>query len=459
MIFLIFLLEPYTWYGPFNISNSKWVESKWEDVVVDRDERLWIVWNEDYYYHPTKMTYRYYTEEGGWSDTFILIKQGANACDSHLSLDSLGRVHWIWSYLPDGGIYWSMYEGGKWREPERIGNDFGHNERISITSSDNRTHIVWSLYGEEKVYYMYFEGDTWSTPQVISGNRRARPLDIASDRHNRIHVIWRNLDTGQLEYIVKVGRTWGEPEVLTDVEGTYIREGKIMVDSQDRVHVVYRTASTKQNIMPHVYYIKKDGSGWTSPYKVDPWDGDEGGGFSPALGVDGKGIVHIMFSSGKSETPWRLMHAIYEGEGWLTYYVKEEPDTLFHGHEGDVELFIDREDNLYVATNVDILPFPREAFEVFLYTTNPDLGIEEMERKYKPVVNVEGREVSIILSESSRVRFFIYDTAGRKMYGKNLGVLNKGKNRVKIDKDLPSGIYFIRFDFDGLSVTKRIIVK
>ena len=460
MIFLIFLLERYTWYGPFNISNSERVHSKWGDVVIDRNNKIWIVWSEDYYYHPTKMTYRYYTEKEGWSDTFVLIKQGADAYNSQLSLDSLGRIHWIWSYLSDGGIYWSMYEKDKWRKPERIGNDFGSNEGASITSSpDNRTHIVWYVYGEEKTYYMFFEGDTWSTPQVISGSRRARPYDIASDRHNRIHVIWRNLDTGQLEYIVNDGGRWGEPEVLTDVEGTYIRDGKIVVDSQDRVHIVYETAP-REPPHSHIYYMENNGSSWTPTYKVDLWDGDEGGGFFPDIGVDSKGIVHIMFSSGESKTPWRLTHAMYDGEEWLTYYVKEEPDSLFHSNEGDVELFIDREDNLYVTVSVNVLPFSQgSAFEVFLYTTNQDMGIKEIKTEYKPVVNVSNEEVSITLKKSYNVRFFIYDTAGRKIYSKDLGVLNKGRNRIKIDKNLSAGVYFTRFDFDGFSISKRIIVK
>ena len=461
MISFIFLLTPYIWSGPINISESDDIQSKWPDIVIDRNDKIWIVWSEDYDSNPTKMTYRYYEKENGWSDTTVLIIQGGACCNSELSIDSVGKIHWVWSCLGEGKLYWSFYEKDKWSSPIKIGNDFGSNERQSITSSpDGKTHLAWSVYGDEDPYYSFFDGDSWSTPVIMWDNIKARPHAITSDKHNRIHVLWRNLENRQLEYTIYDGERWSEPEILTDVE-TYVKESKIVVDKDDNIYIVYESAYSSE-VRSHLYFIENKGDGWSQPYKIDLWEGNDGGGYFPDMRIDSKGILHIIWSGGPAGIQWHLYHTMYDGKEWLTYQITSVEDYPSHSRgEGDTQLFIDKDDNLYVTSVVNIGPAHNVvvAFEVYLNTTNLKLGVKEKKIKNKTEINIINKNITILLKESSYVKLRVYDTTGREIYKKDLGNLNKGKHNINIKKDLSDGVYFVKFDFDNFSISKKLLIK
>ena len=283
------------------VDSSDKVHAVWHDNTVG-------VWGTDF-----EIMYATYTTATGWSNVTV---------------------------ISDGysGVYW---------------ND-GDSYNPSIAISLNEVHVVWhdntnGVWGTdyEIMYAKYTTATGWSNVTVISdgfdgsywNNDSSYDPVISIDSSNRVHVVWWDYTNGAwgtdyeimyAQYNTATG--WSNVTVISDgYSGVYWNDGDsyfpaIVVDSSDRVHVVWQdNTNGVWGIDAEIMYVKyTTATGWSNVTIIS--DGlnniywNDGFSNNPAIAVDSGNAVHVVWyddTDGVWGTDYEIMYAYFpSGLGW-----------------------------------------------------------------------------------------------------------------------------------------------
>jgi len=86
-------------------------------------------------------------------------------------------------------------------------------------------------------------------------------------------------------------------------------------------------------------------------------------------------------------------------------------------------------------------------------------GSFNLKQNYPNPFNPSTR-IDFSLSKSGYVKLSVYDVLGREVENLYKGILNSGEHSINFDASrLTSGVYFYRLDFDGKSITKKMLIS
>ncbi len=201
--------------------------------------------------------------------------------------------------------------------------------RVSVRDSQSWIHTVFSYrwanpYGDSaEIYYVYStdNGLTWSEMMNVSQTDSAVSIEptLAIDSQDNLHCIWKQYDSDSLSYdlyySIYDGTSWSKQQNITQQYAVpnVAHYPSMVIDSQDRLHVVYDAPFGYYN----VFYISYDGVSWSEPLNLSnvPWDAA-----FPCITIDYDDNLHVVWRERHSNDP--IMYSHYDGVFWT------EPEAI-----------------------------------------------------------------------------------------------------------------------------------
>jgi hypothetical protein len=166
-------------------------------------------------------------------------------------------------------------------------------------------HVAWTEY-EGRLWYRQStdHGARFSAPILVAGGKGARPARgpaLAIDGRGTVFLAWTVGEDAAADIRMARssdgGRSFGEPRIVAPGPG-HADAPKIAVDSKGTVHLVYAESPTGPSGRYHVRYSRRPDGAETfeAPRVVSTSVGGQraGAGF-PAVGLDGKDRLHVIW--------------------------------------------------------------------------------------------------------------------------------------------------------------------
>lgn len=193
--------------------------------------------------------------------TDVLVQNGTDADRPQpLTLrDSGGRIFALYGHSTLVMVY-SDDNGATWSNEISLGAS-GSQSAMAIDSSD----VIRVVYvnGSSKPTYVEFSDLTWgATEQIDATSVSSRSMDVAIDSVGDVHAVW--VIPGNAEACVYNKRTagvWGTKTTILDNDGCTKCFPKIVVDSQDRLMLVFL-----QSLVGAIVYSNR--------YQLGAWGGN-----------------------------------------------------------------------------------------------------------------------------------------------------------------------------------------
>lgn len=291
------------------------------EIAVDSLGRVHAVWSDDtdgLWGNDTEIMYATYTEVIGWSNATVI-------SDGYL------------------GYYWN---DGISLEPKIV---LDNSENIHVIWRDE-TDGEWGIGGNREIMYVNFtQGVGWSNITVISDGYLENYWNIGAnnnphmsiDNFENIHVVWESsapanwggftwdFEILYVNYTQGIG--WSNVSIISDgYNGSYwndaiSRHPAITVDIANKLHVVwydYTNGTWGTDI--EIMYVSNSGSNWSNITIIsDGYNGsywNDGLSIDPDITFDNLGNIHVVWrdeTNGTWGTDAEIMHVNYtQGVGW-----------------------------------------------------------------------------------------------------------------------------------------------
>lgn len=265
-----------------------------------------------------------------------------------VAADNFGNVHVVWnSTAYDDGtgkfaakdpantlgqLAYTRWNGSSWTPQTDLAMVwYGFALRTSLaTDASGRVDLVYKGWGTDELqpqagstqdlFFMTAPGSdastvrAWTTSPRLSNGGVAYYSDVAVDSQGVIHAIWTENDA--LNYglfyarSTNGGATWSDPLLLSGDEAVWWYRAHLLVDQQDRLHVVYEvTGSASDNNAASdfgvtnkaVYQQSIDGGHTWTRHDFTPLVTSQvnqtgiPGPQQPVVGVDGNGTILLVY--------------------------------------------------------------------------------------------------------------------------------------------------------------------
>lgn len=244
------------------------------------------------------------------------------AFSPRVAVDSNEQVNVVWGDTLEARkrvvFLRSLDQGATFSDPVDISRSSGEafEPEIAVDKND-AINVAWEDTATGTSAIMFARstdgGDSFSEPlRVSSPDARANEANIASDSLGNIHVVWvgESGDTLQAFYARSTdgGATFSEPLNISNVPGADIHK-LVVTTFNEMVYVGYNNEAGNSR---QVFLVKSKDSGVTfsEPVRVSNADRTKGRAHSPAMAVDGEGLLHIV---------WIDTSVVGQDEGLLFY--------------------------------------------------------------------------------------------------------------------------------------------
>lgn len=254
-----------TWATPVDISNQPGSEEK-PVAVADKQGKIWVFWRqylEDCYY----VVY----DGASWCSPQNLTNDTVPTGGARATVDTIGKLHAIWIRSPDGihtYIQYSKYNGENWTDAEELPTLFGNATGPKIeTDSKQRPWVIWREYtGPDfhRLYYSHRDSAGWSFPSLIADEDRFTH-NFVFDSGDCLHLFWSGkvnaTDYSHLYYSFFDGASWSTAFDLSDTLAQSAGWPDAIVDSEDRLHLIWSESLEWGIDKMDVFYSKDDLTG------------------------------------------------------------------------------------------------------------------------------------------------------------------------------------------------------
>lgn len=262
---------------------------------------------------------------------------------AQLAGDSAGQLHAVWSESrwPYGWhVYYSVYAGGKWRDPVRLsGDDDDGRERITpvVATYGGVVAVVWTErdnQGAVQLVATWNTGADWSSPTPVLPaplpERWVLPASVALTG-DRLLVAWDELHANGRGAVLLAQRTlqdggWRYTQVSPTVDADWCihEQPQLRTDAAGGVHIVWSGCALRNppEEWPHDSYIfyarsADGGASFGAPVRVGltiaPADEDYHNNTDsrPALATGADGEVLVLYPS-RVEGSWSFYAALLQ---------------------------------------------------------------------------------------------------------------------------------------------------
>ena len=237
---------------------------------------------------------------------------------------------------------------GQWSEPVNISNTVGRsNYPAMAVGADRKIHVVWSddsrIPGNNPymtdILYACYDGENWSEPVMLSGldtTYSASPR-IAVDSYGYPHVVWQHNSifyNCDVYYTSLTDSGWMEPLNLTP-NTTSAYQPDIVIDSQDRIHVVWPDFYFG-NSLDIIYKYCEDGI-WSDLVNIS---NDHINSGRPRIVSDSEAHLHVVWMQyASADSSCEIFYSYYNGEYWTPRQdISLQPDPAFTSKDPSLAL-------------------------------------------------------------------------------------------------------------------------
>jgi len=242
-----------------------------------------------------------------------LTSHNGGAFAPRVALDSSETVNIVWGDTREGPgkvlFIRSTDLGLTFNDPIDVSRSSGSafDPEISI-DSDDAINVAWEDTGSGNSSIMYSRstdgGVTFSGPKKVSnGTGKATEAAIANDSNGRISVTWVDDTIGHFEaYYSRStdrGSTFSEPLKITDFPMGDIHKPAV-ITFRDTVYVAFQNGDLfgEENLKNRQVFVTKStdaGQSFQEPDQVSSAINSKGRAHSPAMTVDSRGTLHIVW--------------------------------------------------------------------------------------------------------------------------------------------------------------------
>jgi hypothetical protein len=297
---------------------------------------------------PRVLVYSKY-EAGAWTEPVDILATpgGQDALFPVVIVDNVGQLHVFWSSSeqgPFGSLYHSWVSLGEamsaqnWQSPILLAR--GTYQSDAAIDSYGGIHLVYASVEDARgICHQWSDdnGRNWGGRTCVPREYTLRDQEaeerprLAIDSHNDLHVVWEIADyspQSQLGYASRAvyyarsldnGQSWIDITAVEEVESRQERMGfqpdwgNIIVDREDRVHIVWVGSADMRR---YHQWSSDGGLTWTIPQIAIP-----SGGYNrwQGMAVDTSGVLHLVWPSleGVEYTSWN-------GSTWATPIVLDK---------------------------------------------------------------------------------------------------------------------------------------
>ena len=251
-----------------------------------------------------------------------ITQHDGGAFSPRLALDSNEAINVTWGDTFGSGrrvlFARSVNQGDTFTEPVNVSRSSGEAFEPEITVDINDAiNIAWedTAPGANSIMFSRStdEGKSFSAPlQISKGTAPASEAHIASDGAGRLSVVWvQGEEEEKQAYYSRStdgGLTFSDPITLTNTPGASISK-PVIATFQNTVYVAYQNEARRDM---QVYLVKSEdgGASFSDAAQVSSADNSKGRAHSPAMVVDSKGVLHIV---------WIDASIVGDDEGLLFY--------------------------------------------------------------------------------------------------------------------------------------------
>lgn len=263
----------------------------------------------------------------------ILTPHNGGAFSPRVALDSSESVNVVWGDTKDGRakvlFARSTDLGLSFNEPIDVSRSPGaaFDPEIAVDSTD-AINVAWQDTAPGPSVIMFSRstdgGDTFSEPiQISTGTGNATEAAISTDSAGRISVVWVDETTGNAEaYYARStdgGSTFSDPANISNFPSGDIHKPTV-VAFHDTVYVAFQNGDLfgEDRIKNRQVFLAKSvnaGLSFEAPEQVSNAVNNNGRAHSPAMVVDSRGTLHIV---------WIDASVVGNDEGLLFY--SKSPD-------------------------------------------------------------------------------------------------------------------------------------
>jgi hypothetical protein len=448
------------WTTPVNISNTAG-RSDWPSMAVDSWGHVHVVWHDDTSGN-NEVLYCFYDGEA-WSTPVNLSNDSTDSERADITVDANGHPHVAWKDHQSMEILWTFYDGVSWSSPANISNNAGYSPCPSLAADDSgRVFVAWHDIDiptdNSDIYFSVYDGSLWSEPQNLTDDPEdsAYP-DIAVDSKGHVHLVWMNYGADiEVYYSEYDGSLWSSWVNISNLVG-YSVDPKIALDSQDHPHVVWEERKWGY----HVYYTFYDGQEWAVSEKLS--EGEEN--YGPTIALDSRDRVYTMWSK-KIDQEMELHWSFYDTT-WSDITVV--PSTP--GRSAGPQIAVDVRDSLYVTFSGDA----EENRDIFYTRRSPTGVREQPEEGFPLRYNLEQNypnpfnpcteiRYSLTGNEPAQVTLKVYNLLGNEVVTLVEERQTPGEYEVSWDGcddkggDVCSGVYFYQLRAGGSVATRKMVL-
>ncbi|HEX7345061.1 MAG TPA: hypothetical protein VF398_12400, partial [bacterium] len=264
------------WSGYVNISSNSG-QSKFPELIVDHVNCLHVVWQDHTAWGGQQGDIRYSRFDGqSWSPHERVSFPYPNySATPRMAVDSQNQPHVVWSgnYWANPIAYYSVRDSiGIWSEPLTlsVGASYNCGTEIAIDSRDY-VHVIWGghLAGPCHLLYRCFDGSQWSPIEDLTPDHEGMDPRLVVDSQDRLHLVYRGETSAlylEIMYAFKDSSGWSGPVILSATPTQSSAEPDIAVDEDDNPHVVWEQRFGGGS--DDVYYRHFDGLLWSSPMNL-----------------------------------------------------------------------------------------------------------------------------------------------------------------------------------------------
>jgi len=276
--------------------------------------------------------------------------------DNHSGLD-----HIYYARSADGGLSF----GPATQLDQGTASNIRTDPAITVDAS-SRLHVIWAVgeMGPEASWYLWYVtsadgGESFSEPVHVGGGLEGRPHPaLAIDGNGHIHVVWqgkyRKWPRDPYQYYIyharstDGGASFSTAQQVNDVVESEVDRPDIAVDNSGRIYVVWQDAR-RGEWDTDIYADRStdDGVTWRTDVRVNEDDRGAARQRNPAIGVDGKTWVHVVWQE-DSGGGWDIRYAHSTNHG-ASFSPGREVNDLVAGDQTDPAIAVRGNGQIYVA--------------------------------------------------------------------------------------------------------------
>ena len=457
---MIYLIAGYQWCDPVVIYSHPTAQIKQQNMCIDKNGTIHIVWNETYSGTYSQIFYSC-SQDGGvnWNIPYNVSQSDTSLLrDPAIASDNNGKLYVAYDWNASYPILMlKTFDGSTWSEPTRLDSNTFYFKSKFVVDNEDRVYLFWDLFTVP--YYRYIDTTDSAWTKTDSSITEFYFKDIIVDEDNNLHATGSRyappsepINAAYVSYN-KQNNLWSEiSDIDSIVESNSSVGMRICLANDNYLHIVSKKQEEQYFWRTFYQYKHLNDSIWSEPDMVSDMT------FPSIFDIvtDSQDKVHIF--QGYGQTPAGIDEFIKYDSTWTM-------DSYSFGEMGiGAPVLIESNDLLRLCFN----DYNFEGPDYLYFNKGMYVGIEnsdellvmsyELEQNYPNPFNNQ-TNISYAIKDISDIEINIYNSNGQ--FVKNLVDVKQGKGLHSITFEaskLNSGVYYYRLKIDGdVKETKKML--